>query len=227
MATKENPGTYFDVAGYEDHCKKIAGHAERFAAAVEVLKKEGMDVSAKELRTWPGRFGDFGENDGSGYKKHFVALYKQAEKRAGWLPMEERTRMFDSYINVFRRTQNAAAHVVNALNFGCIIKDTSGGAAVDIEATEKEHKKQFIIGVDADAMATHWRMLNELRDKIQELKSWEAKQKMPILSVPNVYDFGSFAHYVNNMGFGEGDPIMLTEEMHNKTVWSYFKTDKK
>lgn len=227
MEKNQKKGMHFDEKGFEERCKQIEYHAGKVAEAVRTLKAEGIDVSAKELNTYPERFGDFVENDGKEYKAHFVALYKQAESRAGWLPMAERQRMFDNFIGVFKRTISAATDITNAINFGCVISDLAEGAAVDIEATEKEHKKQFIIGVDADAMATHWRMLNELRDKIQEPKSWEAKQKMPILSVTNVYDFGSFAHYVNNMGFGEGDPIMLTEEMHNKTVCSYFKTDKK
>lgn len=227
MGKNQTKGTHFDEKGFEERCKQIEYHAGRFAEAVKQLKAEGIDVSAKELRTYPERFGDFAENDGKKYKAHFVALYKEAESRAGWLPMAERQSMFDNFIGVFNRTFSAATYITNAINFGCVISDMAEGAAVDIETTEKEHKRQFIIGVDAEAMATHWRMLNELRTKMQELKAWEVEHKMPMLSVPNIYDFGSFVHYVNNLGYGDGDPVTLTEEAHNKTVWPYFKTDKK
>lgn len=220
MATKEQ--TYFNAAGFEEHCKKIAAHAERFTAAVEVLKKEGMDVSAKELRTWPERFGDFGENDGAKYKQHFVGLYKKAEERTGWMPMSERQRTFNSYIEVARRTMNSAAYINNALMFGCIIRDTDDGAAVDVEATEAEHRKQFIIPVHADKLEEHWSLLLAAKQAISDLKAWEAKNGMPQTGENG--DYNSFGDFINGMRRGiDGTVINISREAHDKAVWRYFK----
>lgn len=221
MTTKENPGTYFDATGYEDHCKKIAGHVERFAAAVEVLKKEGMDVSAKELRTWPERFGDFGENDGAKYKQHFVSLYKKAEERAGWLPIEERTRMFDNYIAVFRRTLSAAQDINNALIFGCIIKDTAESAAVDGEATKAEHKERFIIPIHAGKLAEHWDMLIAAKQAINALRDWETANGMPRTGEAN--DYNRFGYFINDVKLMDGSTVNISRAEHDRAVWGYFK----
>lgn len=216
--------TYFDAAGFERRCEQIAKHAEQFAKSVEVLKKEGMDVSAKRLRTWLTDFGDFGENDGAKYKQHFVALYKKAEERAGWMPMEERTRMFDTYIAVFHRTKNAAAYINNALMFGCIIRDTDEGAAVDVEATEAEHKKQFIVPVHADKITEHWDLLIAAKQAIDNLKTWEAQNRMP--QTGETGDYNNFGHFINGTRFGsDGVVINISREAHDKAVWSYFKKD--
>ena len=220
---KEKASTYFDAAGFERRCEQIAKHEEYFAKAVEVLKKEGMDVSAKELRTWPERFGDFGEDSGARYKKHFTGLYKEAEKRAGWLPMEERQRMFDSYIAVFNRTVNAASHINSALMAGgCVIEDTPDGAAVDVEATEAEHRKQFIIPVHADKMDEHWSLLLAAKQAISDLKAWEAMNGMPLAG--EIGDNNSFGDFINGVRRGiEGVVVNISRETHDKAVWHYFK----
>lgn len=220
---KEKSSTYFDAAGFEQRCERIAKHEENFAKAVELLKKEGLDVSAKELRTWPERFGDFAENDGARYKKHFVDLYKQAENRAGWLPMEERQRMFDSYNAVFNRTVNAASHINSALMAGgCIIEDTPDGAAVDVEATEAEHRKQFIIPVHADKLEEHWSLLIAAKQAISDLKTWEAKNGMPQTGENG--DYNSFGDFINGVRRGiEGVVVNISREAHDKAVWHYFK----
>lgn len=217
--------TYFDAAGFERRCEQIAKHTEYFAKAVEVLKKEGMDVSAKELRTWPERFGDFGEDSGARYKKHFTGLYKEAEKRAGWLPMEERQRMFDNYIAVFNRTVNAASHINSALMAGgCIIEDTPDGAAVNVEATEAEHRKQFVIPVHADKMEEHWNLLLAAKQAISDLKAWEAKNGMPQTGENG--DYNSFGGFINGVRRGiEGVIVNISREAHDKAVWHYFKKD--
>lgn len=215
---KEKATTYFDAAGFERRCEQIAKHEEYFAKAVELLKKEGLDVSAKELRTWPERFGDFGEDDGARYKKHFVNLYKQAESRGGWMPVEEKTRLFDSYINVFRRTRDAASRINNALMFGCIIKDTPDGATVNVEATEAEHRKQFIIPVHGDKMEEHWNLLLAAKQAISDLKAWEVKNGMP--QTGETGDYSGFGKFINGI---DNTPVIVTRERHDECVWEYLK----
>ena len=220
---REKASTYFDAAGFERRCEQIAKHEEYFAKAVEVLKKEGMDVSAKELRTWPERFGDFGEDSGARYKKHFTGLYKEAEKRAGWLPMAERQRMFDSYIAVFNRTVNAASRINSALMAGgCIIEDTPDGAAVNVEATEAEHRKQFIIPVHGDKMEEHWNLLLAAKQAITDLRTWEAANGMPQTGENG--DYFGFGKFINGIRMGtDNTPVIVTREQHDKYVWQYFK----
>lgn len=214
--------TYFDAAGFELHCEQIAKHGKAFADAVGVLKKEGLPVSSKELRTWPERFGDFGEDDGARYKKHFVGLYKEAEKRAGWLPMAERQRMFDSYIAVFNRTVNAASRINSALMAGdCVIEDTPDGAAVNVEATEAEHRKQFIIPVHGDKMEEHWNLLLAAKQAISDLKAWEARNGMPQTGENG--DYFGFGKFINGIRMTDNTPVIVTREQHDKYVWQYFK----
>lgn len=216
--------TYFDAAGFERHCEKIAKHEEQFAKAIQILRKEGMDVSAKELRTWVDRFGDFGENDGAKYKQHFVGLYKQSENRAGWLPMEERQRMFDSYLRVFKDTRDAASYVTNALIFGCIIKDTDEGAAVDVDATEADHKKRFIIPIHADKMEAHWNLLIAAKQAIDTLKEFEAAHGMQVTMPGTHGDYNNFGNFINGVGLGvDNIKIDISREAHDKAIWHYFK----
>lgn len=219
---KDKSTTYFDAAGFERHCEQITKYGKAFDDAVEVLKKEGMDVSAKELRTWPKRFGDFGEDDGARYKKHFTNLYKQAESRAGWMPVEEKTRLFDSYINVFRRTRDAASRINNALMFGCIIKDTAEGAAVDIDATEADHKTRFIIPIHGDKVSEHWDLLLSAKQAITDLRTWEAANGMPQTGENG--DYFEFGKFINGIRMGiDHTPVIVTREQHDKYVWPYFK----
>lgn len=227
MKQNKQAATHFDRRSYEEHVKQIEKYAELFATSVEILKAEGMDVSAKELQTYPERFGDFAENDGKEYKAHFVALYKDAEKRAGWLPMVERQRMFDNFIAVFKRTNSAASYITDAVNFGCILRNTDNGAKVDVEATSERDKAKFIIGVDAESMAEHWRMIQELREKMDALKTWELNHGLPPISVPSMMsDHFGFAGYVNAAKYGDVE-VTMDEAKHNDMVWSYFKTKKK
>lgn len=221
---KEKSTTYFDAAGFERRCEQIAKHEEYFAKAVELLKKEGLDVSAKELRTWPERFGDFGEDDGARYKKHFVNLYKQAESRLGWLPAAERQRMFDSYIAVFNRTVNAASRINSALMAGgCVIEDTPDGAAVNVEATEAEHRKQFIIPVHGDKMEEHWNLLLAGKQAISDLKAWEVKNGLPLAGEDG--DYFGFGKFINGIRMGaDHTPVIVTRELHDKFIWQYFTT---
>ena len=220
---KDKSTTYFDAAGFELHCEQIAKHGKAFADAVEALRKEGLPVSVKELRTWPERFGDFGEDDGARYKKHFVNLYRQAESRGGWLPMSERQRMFDSYISVFNRTVNAASRINSALMAGgCVIEDTPDGAAVNVEATEAEHRKQFIIPVHGDKMEEHWNLLLAAKQAISDLKAWEARNGMPQTGENG--DYNSFGDFINGVRRGiDGTVINISREAHDKAVWQYFK----
>lgn len=218
---------YFDADGFQVDCRQAERYGVEVAEAVRTLKNEGLDVSVKELSTYPDRFPDIDADETKNrYKSHFVALYKQAESRLGWLPAAERQRMFDNFLAVYKRTRQAVSKIISALNFGCVLEDAGQGAQVNVEATEEANRQKYVIDVDGKAMAQHWAMLSELREKMDALKEWERKHRLPVFGLPSPSDFGLFSYFVNAVETPSGAMIELTEQDHNKSVWTFFAKDR-
>lgn len=217
---------YFDQPGFDKFCKNLENAEQRFNEAVAALRAEGLDVSVKELSTYPTRFDDLTSGEGWKYNRHFNKLYEDAVKRAGWLPNEEKERMHRNFMGVCNRTKGHAQ--VIAGTFGCNYKftDTPDGAVIDIEATEEAKRKDFICGIDADAMAQHWDMLQEIRDKVNALNDFNRKHGIPVMQSPGAYDLGGFTGYVLGTRDIEGNTHDLTQEQHDKYTWQYFKIKK-
>lgn len=217
---------YFDAPGFDKFSRGLERTQGRLREAVAILRSEGLDVSVKELSTYPKRFDDFNTGEGWKYRRHFDNLYNENVKRSGWLPNEEKNRMYQSYIDVAKRTHAAAQNITGIFDCGYKFKDTPEGAVIDIEATEEARRSDFIYDVDADAMAEHWERLNELRDKVKEFNQFNQKHGIPGIKAPGMYDFGGFAGYILNTHDINGDPIEVTQEQHDKSTWEFFKIKK-
>ena len=217
---------YFDERAFDKFCAKLGDTERRFNEAVAALRAEGIDVSVKELSTYPTRFNDMTSGDGMTYRRHFNKLYEDALKRSGWLPNEERERMRRSFMGVHDRTKAHAQVIAGIFACGYKFTDTPDGAVIDIEATEKEKRPDFIFDIDADAMAEHWAMLQEIRDKVKALNAYNLKHGIPMITTPGAYDFGGFAGYILNTHDINGDPIEVTQEQHDKSTWEFFKIKK-
>lgn len=217
---------YFDEPAFAKFCNKLSTTEQRFNEAVAALRAEGMDVSVKELSTYPTRFDDLISGEGWTYRRHFNKLYEDALKRSGWLPNEEKERMHRSFMGVCSRTSAHAQVIAGVMGCNYKFKDTEDGAVIDIEATEEAQRPGFMYDVDADAMAQHWAMLQDIRDKIAALNAYNLKHGIPMMANPDIYDFGQFTGYILSRNNINGDPIEVTQEEHNGIVWQYFKIKK-
>lgn len=216
---------YFDERAFDKFCETLGRTEQRFNEAVAALRAEGLDVSVKELSTYPTRFKDLTSGDGSSYRIHFNKLYEQAIKTT-WLPNEEKERMRRNFMGVCKRTLAQAQIIAGIFACGYKFTDTPDGAVIDIEATEKEKRPDFIFDIDADAMAEHWAMLQEIHDKVKALNAYNLKHGIPMITTPGAYDFGGFARYILNTHDINGDPIEVTQEQHDKSTWAFFKIKK-
>lgn len=217
---------YFDERAFDKFSEKLATTDKRFNEAVAALRDEGIDVSVKELSTYPTRFNDLISGEGWTYRRHFNKLYEDAVKRAGWLPNEEKERMRRNFMGVCDRTMAHAQVIAGVFGSGYRFNDTPDGAVIDIDATEEAKRPDFICSIDADAMAEHWAMLQEVRDKVKALNVFNIKHGIPMIENPGMYDFGQFAGFVLNQKGIDGNPIEMTQEQHDKSTWEFFKVKK-
>lgn len=216
--------THFDESAFEEWSKRMMKHAQNFCEAITALQAEGIDVSVKSISEYPVKFAGLAEGEPRKYNNHFRELYKQAEAKAGWLPKNELDRMYKSFVAVCNKTINHAEKICIALNFGLVLTDDKGVAVPDTDATEQAHKKDFTYTIDADAMAEHWRLLNDARKALDTVKKWEAAHGLPPINYD--HDYYSFGAFINRRQY-DGKEATMSEQEHNNRIWQYFKISDK
>ena len=214
--------TRFDEAAFEKWESRMMQHAQQFYEAITALQAEGIDVSVKSISEYPVKFAGLAEGDPRKYNNHFRKLYEEAEKRAGWLPKNEKDRMVNSFMGVCNKTINHAEKICQALNFGLLLRDDNGTATPDTDLTAEEHKPDFTYRVDVSAMSEHWKMLTALREQMDEIKAWELRHGIQPIGDPNAYDRHGFSMFIHRKEF-DGKEATMSEQEHNHRVWQYFK----
>lgn len=216
---------HFDTAEYKRACTQVKEAALRFAAAVKGLRTEGIDVTVEALKQYPALFPDFDTSGGQSYRKHFLKLYEEAVKKC-WLPVEEKQRMRENFMQAWDRTRHHAQKVCSIMKRDYVFEDSDTGAVLNVDATQEQIKPRFMMDVDADGIQKHWEMLKAIRAKIQELNDYNTKHGIPQMGTIGAYDFGAFCAYILSLNDIDGNPIELTQEQHKECVWECFKIDK-
>lgn len=219
----KNKNLYFDAEAFEKFSRGLERTAQSLSESVKALRAEGLDVSVAELSTYPKRFDDFNTGEGWTYRRHFRKLFEEAAKRVGWLPNAERERMEKNFMDVANRTAYHAQNITGIFDSGYVFQDTPEGAVLDKEATEEARRSDFFYEVDADAMAEHWKLMNELRAKVSEFNNFNLCHNLPPIAAPGLYDFGAFCGFVLSAKDREGNVYDMTEEQHNERVWERFR----
>lgn len=171
--------TFFDEKEYSIRKDELEKLADKVTACLSRLKEEGLPINAEFIA-------EITANDMS-FRNHIRNL---ADKKIGkeFLPLDEKTRIYDSFNQLLNRNNDAVQSMRKALESGRLqLVFEKNAVKIDHDAIETEARSVATHSVDNEAMQSYFAAVNKAVSAITELREYEGKHGLPDFTGQGLY----------------------------------------
>lgn len=161
----------FDEKVYTDTKQKYEDMAERLPDLLASLAAEGLPA------TWD-YFQMITDADDS-FKRWIDEQCMKRVSSFGFLPMDERNRIIDTYDALFERLKDDVAQLRRMRIERLPIVSVDDLITVDMEKVEQMARKAATTKLNATKIQAYWEQVNKVVDAMAELRSFEEKNGLP------------------------------------------------
>ena len=161
----------FDEKVYTETKQKYADMAEQLPDLLASLAAEGLPTD------WD-YFQMITDADDS-FKRWIDDQYKKRVSSFGFLPMDERNRIIDTYDALFERLKDDVAQLRRMRRERLPLVDAGGLITVDMDKVEQMARKAATTRINATKIQAYWDAVNKVVDAMAELRSFEDGNGLP------------------------------------------------
>lgn len=161
----------FDEKVYSDTKQKYEDMAEKLPDLLASLAAEGLPTDWGYLQLITDTDNSFRDWINSQYMKRVSPF--------GFLPVDERNRIIDTYDALFERLKDDVAQLRRMRRERLPLFDADGTIVVDFEKIEQMARKAATTKLNAPKIQAYWEQVNKVVDAMAELRSFEEKNGLP------------------------------------------------
>ena len=161
----------FDEKVYTDTRQKYEDMAEKLPDLLASLAAEGLPA------TW-NYFQMITDADDS-FKRWIDEQYMKRVSSFGFLPVDERNRIIDTYDALFERLKDDVAQLRRMRRERLPIVSVDDLITVDMEKIEQMAHKAATTRLNSTKIQAYWEQVNKVVDAMAELRSFEEKNGLP------------------------------------------------
>jgi hypothetical protein len=161
----------FDEKVYSDTKQKYEDMAERLPDLLASLAAEGLPTDWGYLQL-------ITDADDS-FKRWIDEQYMKRVSSFGFLPVDERNRIIDTYDALFERLKDDVAQLRRMRRERLPLFDADGTVMVDMDKVEQMARKAATTKLNATKIQSYWEQVNKVVDAMTELREFEEKNGLP------------------------------------------------
>ena len=161
----------FDEKVYSDTKQKYEDMAEKLPDLLASLAAEGLPA------TWD-YFQMITDADDS-FKRWIDDQYMKRVSPFGFLPVDERNRIIDTYDALFERLKDDVAQLRRMRRERLPLFDADGTVMVDMDKVEQMARKAATTKLNATKIQAYWDAVNKVVDAMTELREFEDRNGLP------------------------------------------------
>lgn len=161
----------FDEKVYSDTKQKYEDMAEKLPDLLASLAAEGLPTDWGYLQLITDTDNSFRDWINSQYMKRVSPF--------GFLPVDERNRIIDTYDALFERLKDDVAQLRRMRRERLPLFDADGTIVVDFEKIEQMAREAATTKLNAPKIQAYWEQVNKVVDAMAELRSFEEKNGLP------------------------------------------------
>jgi hypothetical protein len=161
----------FDEKVYTDTKQKYEDMAERLPDLLASLAAEGLPTDWSYLQLITDTDNSFRDWINSQYMKRVSSF--------GFLPVDERNRIIDTYDALFERLKDDVAQLQRMRRERLPLFDADGAIMVDMDKIEQIARKAATTKLNATKIQAYWDAVNKVVDAMTELREFEDRNGLP------------------------------------------------
>jgi hypothetical protein len=161
----------FDERVYSDTKQKYEDMAEKLPDLLASLAAEGLPTDWGYLQLITDTDNSFRDWINSQYMKRVSSF--------GFLPVDERNRIIDTYDALFERLKDDVAQLRRMRRERLPLFDADGTVMVDMDKVEQMARKAATTKLNATKIQAYWDAVNKVVDAMTELREFEDRNGLP------------------------------------------------
>lgn len=161
----------FDEKVYAETKKKYEDMAEKLPDLLASLAAEGLPTDWGYLQLITDTDNSFRDWINSQYMKRVSSF--------GFLPVDERNRIIDTYDALFERLKDDVAQLRRMRRERLPLFDADGTVMVDMDKVEQMARKAATTKVNSTKIQAYWDAVNKVVDAMTELREFEDRNGLP------------------------------------------------